>query len=297
MNRVSKRPESRKRAGGKVRGTQAKAQRREDAPWAVRAPVYAASIGLFAVSAWGYLNAGLGGFAWGLVGVTAMSELLKPQLGELAAHALDAKDRTAQRIVTAAALVCVLLGAAGGIVAMHVAEAPRARHEAAERAVDAARGRAGEAQALVDAVPTCAPDMPASRCERMTAENGPILADRQARLAAARALEAEARATLDATPPPGAGLPRVELWHKALFIGGAEFLIFAVPFAALRLRRRGVSEAVSQSPQRAIKAPAPAAPIADAAKINDGGWASRRAKYGPSGRKPKRGGHLKIATA
>lgn len=65
-----------------------------------------------------------------------MSELLKPQLGELAAHALDSKDRTSQRIVAAAALVCVLLGAAGGIVSMHVAEAPRARYEAAERAAD-----------------------------------------------------------------------------------------------------------------------------------------------------------------
>jgi len=49
MKKLAKRPESRKRAGGKVRGTQARAQRREDALWAVRAPISAASLGLFAV--------------------------------------------------------------------------------------------------------------------------------------------------------------------------------------------------------------------------------------------------------
>lgn len=52
-----------------------------DVPFAVRGPVYVAAACPFAVYAAGYLNAGLGAFAWGLVGVTAMAELLKPHGG------------------------------------------------------------------------------------------------------------------------------------------------------------------------------------------------------------------------
>lgn len=134
----------------------------------------------------------------------------------------------------------------------------------------------------------------------MIAENAPILAERRARLAAVQAEEAAARATLEATPAPGPGLPRVELWHKALFVGGAEFLMFSVPFAALRLRRRQIRGAIVAPPpadERAAYTAVVATPPTEAAKINDGGWASRRAKYGPSGRKPSRRAHLKVVTA
>ncbi|MFZ2031738.1 MAG: hypothetical protein WAU68_15615 [Vitreimonas sp.] len=289
MNKISKIGESHKnrRRNKSTKPTNYK----EEAPLLVRAPVYAASLGLFCVYAWGYLNAGLGGLAWGLVGVTAMSEMLKPQLGELAAHALDASDKTAQSIVAAAALVCVILGAAGGIVAMHVAEAPANRSDAAQRDLDTAITAVQQAQAKVDSVPTCTPEMPASRCEQMTAENAPVLMERRARLATAQANERGARATLARTPIAGPGLPHVELWQKALFVGGAEFLMFGVPFAALRLRRRDATPVQQrQEPVEPIKSEPKASEERANVKINDGGWASRRAKYGPTGRKFGAGG-------
>ncbi len=286
MNRISKSGESHKHRR-KHKPTKP-ASYKEEAPLLVRAPVYAASLGLFGVYAWGYLSAGLGGLAWGLVGVTAMSEMLKPQLGELAAHALDAGDRTAQRIIAAAALICVILGAAGGIVAMHVAQAPADRRDAAERAVDRAVEAVRQAQAQVDNVPTCGPEMPASRCERMVAENAPVLAERRARLTASQVSESAARSALTRTPIAGPGLPHVGLWQKALFVGGAEFLMFGVPFAALRLRRREASQVQQgQVPTEATKSEPKLIEATANLKINNGGWSTRRAKYGPSGRKSK----------
>lgn len=256
----------------------------EGVPLAVRVPVYVAAAGLFCVYAGGYLGAGLGLFAWGLIGVTAMAEFLKPQLGELAARALEERDAPAQHLTFAAASVAVVIGAFGGVVAMHVAEAPRAAYEALQRAALDAGRQVDAARRLVDAVPTCTPEMPSSRCDRMIAENGPILTERRLRLAEAVTLEAEARRQLARHSEPGAGLPNVELWHKALFVGGAEFLMFGVPFAALRLRRRKPdavkSVSVAQEPETP-RAPAPKI------KENTGGWEVRRLRYGPTGRKSR----------
>ncbi len=148
----------------------------------MRVPVYAASVGLFAVYAWGYLNADLCGLAWGL-GVTAVSELLKPQLGELAARALEAGDPTARHVISAAAIVCVLLGAAGGVTAMHVVDAPRAI-----RRRRAGGGGSAQCGACPPARQTCPP----------RAVTAPILLERRARLAAAHANVAEAREALSA---------------------------------------------------------------------------------------------------
>lgn len=296
MFKFTKPGQTRKRGAAKTRVAPAAVESTADVPFAVRVPVYAASVGLFAVYAWGYLNSGLGGLAWGLVGVTAMSEALKPQLGELAARALDAKDRTAQAIVATGALVCVLLGAAGGVVAIHVAEAPRARYEAAAQALSDARSKVADAQAKVDSVPTCAPEMPASRCERMVIENAPILAERREGVAAAKADEENAKRDLAETPVIGPGLPHIELWHKALFIGGAEFLMFGVPFAALRLRRKS-SDRPSDDKECVRGLGGLPTQRQEIVKVNDGGWSSRRAKYGPTGRKPMHGGRASIAPA
>ncbi len=297
MNRISK-----PTVLGKARRQKPKAGERSsshgwEVPVAVRAPVYAASIGLFAVYAWGYAQADLGWVACGLVGVTAMAELIKPQLGELAAKALEAGDRASQCLIAAAALVCVLLGAAGGVVAMNVADAPRARYAAAERVVAEAHGAVIESQVLVDGMPSCSPDMPASRCDRMIRENAPILADRRARLASAHAVETEAREALLATPSPGPGLP-FALWTKALFVGGAELVMFCVPFAAMRLRRR----ASAGSTAEVVEPFAGARPCGNqestpAVKVNSGGWKTRLERYGPTGRKQKRGTHLKVVGA
>lgn len=108
------------------------------------------------------------------------------------------------------------------------------------------------------------------------------------RLTFAAAAERAAREELAAIEAPGPGLPGIELWQKALFTGGAEFLMFGVPFAAARLRKRNLALAPRAPPTTKPQAAKPAAEKQAGAPINNGGWDARRAKYGPTGRKPRR---------
>lgn len=263
---------------------------REGVPWAVAAPVYAAALGLLAVYASGYLAADLGPLAFGLIGVSAMAELLKPQLGAMAAAAIDGGDAVARWAVGGAALACVLVGAAGGVNAMHIAGVPAERRAVAAAALAQASAAHAEALRMVDSVPACTPEMPATRCARMAAQNATVLAERKAR-ADALALSVErARAGLQALPE-AAGLPPLPAWLKGLFTIVIEFLMFAAPFAAMRLRARDGAvkpqAACAPAPEKVISATAEAPP-APPVKVNDGGWPQRRALYGSSGRKPKR---------
>ncbi|GAM99156.1 hypothetical protein U91I_02797 [alpha proteobacterium U9-1i] len=73
-----------------------------------------------------------------------------------------------------------------------------------------------------------------------------------------------------------------------------EFVLFAVPFSARR-RRKPVSMTPKGVVVADVKQPEPQA--VKQAPINDGGWARRRELYGPKGRKPKRGEHLKLVAA
>lgn len=298
MARLMKRTRAGK-AGGRKRNEPA-----GNVPFAIRAPVYAAALGLLAVYANGYLSAGLGPLCYGLIGITAMAELLKPAMGELLARALEARDAVAQRIIAFGALMAMLIGVAGGLNAMNVSDAPRAQRAAIEREFADARRVSAEAQGLVDAVPACSPEMPAVRCARMVGENAPLLAERRARAAEAKTAEAQARARLDLLPVAGAGLPEVSIWLKALFTFAAEFLISAIPFAAARLSARAAAvtkeSKASTSPAEPCgsRARPSEAAIAEAVqpmpKVNDGGWQSRREKYGPSGRKRRGGAGLKL---
>jgi len=226
---------------------------------------------------------------WALIGVTAMAELIKPKLGELGAAALDAKDAASALVILGAALVCVVIGAAGGVVALHVAEAPARSYAVAMDAVVRARQATAAAQTLVDAVPTCTPDMPTSRCDRMRENNAETLANRQARLQTASVDEEDAKRRLSATPAPGPGLPRIGLAQKALFVGGAEFLIMGVPFAALRLNRRRRNVVAQPTAQECATPPSSDSPAdrTPVGRVNDGGWAERREKYGPTGRRTR----------
>jgi hypothetical protein len=247
----------------------------------VRVPLYSAAAGLLVVYGWGALESFPMAMALALCAVFAMSELLKPKLGELAAEALQAKDGLGAWLMLGASAACIALGALGGVIAMGAANGPREAYDAAVALANDAEGRLGEAQTRLDAVPTCTPEMPASRCRAQTEQNAATLADRTLTRDEAKQDRDGVRARLAALPDPAPGVPHIELWQKALVIAAIEFVLFAVPFAAVRRRKKTVAETVKPSE--------PTQPEASPklVKVNDGGWATRRAKYGQSGRKQR----------
>src|SRR6185436_12893031 len=90
----------------------------------VRVPLYCAAGGLFVVYAWGALQSLPMAMALALAAVFAMSELLKPKLGELAAEALAAKDELGSALMLGSSIACIALGALGGVIAMGAANGP-----------------------------------------------------------------------------------------------------------------------------------------------------------------------------
>lgn len=259
-----------------------------DAPLAasIRVPLYLAAIGLLVVYGWGAVNSFPVAMAGALCAVFAMSELLKPKLGELAADALAANDKVGTVLMLIASAACVALGVLGGVIALGAANSPRESYEIAVAGLGAAQGRLDEAQAQLDALPTCTPDMPRIRCIEQTEQNSATRMDRTMTRDQAKQERDGAKAALDRLPAPGPGVPHVPLWMKAGVIGAVEFVLFAVPFAT---RRRMALEAprAEMPHERGAEAKTKDAP--PSGKINDGGWERRRQLYGPSGRKPRGG--------
>lgn len=251
--------------------------------WLVRVPLYCAAGGLFVVYSWGSLETLPTAAALSLCAVFAMSELLKPKLGELAAEALVARDTLGSWLMLGSSLACIALGALGGVIAMGAANGPREAYEATVGRLDAAQGRLNEAQARLDSVPTCTPDMPRVRCIAQTEQNAAALADRTLTRDEAKQERDAAEAQLRSLPDPGPGMPAVALWQKALVIAAVEFVLFAVPFCA---RRRQRLDKKASQPQPQMRAAPKLVPVA--LKVNDGGWERRRELYGPTGRKPRK---------
>lgn len=250
----------------------------------IRLPLYCAAGGLLVVYGWGAIESMPRAMGLALCAVFAMSELLKPKLGELAAEALVASDRVGSALMLGASVACIVLGALGGVIAMGAANGPREAYDAAAARVSEAQQRLDQAQARLDAVPTCTPDMPATRCREQTEQNAATSHDRAQTRAEARQERDGAQAQLARIEDPGPGLPHVELWQKALVIAAVEFVLFAVPFAA---RRRKLLERLSAS--QTITPASEAKPNSGLKpKINDGGWERRRQLYGPTGRKRAR---------
>jgi hypothetical protein len=251
----------------------------------VRLPLYCAAGGLLMVYGWGALESMPMAAGVALCAVFAMSEMLKPKLGELAAEALIAKDKLGAWLMLGASVACIALGALGGVIAMGAAHAPREAYNAAAARLAGAQSRLDQAQARLDAVPTCTPDMPAFRCREQTEQNAATLQDRTQTRDQAKQERDGAKAYLDAMDDPGPGLPSVALWQKALVIAAVEFVLFAVPFAARRRRlfEEWRERLIEEAPEREPKE----APV-KMLKVNDGGWERRRALYGPSGRKGSR---------
>jgi len=249
-------------------------------PASVRLPLYCAAGGLLVVYGWGSLESMPRAMGLALCAVFAMSELLKPKLGELAAEALVAKDRLGSLLMLGASVACIALGALGGVIAMGAANGPRDTYDAATARLAAAQTRLDEAQARLDAVPTCTPDMPASRCREQTEQNAATLSDRTQTRDEAKQERDGAQERLEELPNPGPGIPHVALWQKALVIAAVEFVLFAVPFGA---RRRRLFEGRAKGAVEVV----PKRETEKAVKVNDGGWERRRQLYGPTGRKQK----------
>lgn len=247
---------------------------------ATHGPIYAAAFALFVVYAVGWFASLPFQYAVGMVGVTFMAELLKPTLGPALRRAESTRDRA---LLIASLVACIALGSLGGTVALTAADEGRRTYAEAQQRLAAAEQRLADAQAALERVPTCTPDMPASRCAAQTEHNAATLHDRTLTRDEARIERDGARAALAEVPVPGPGLPHIEWWQKALVIGGIEFVIFAVPFATYR-----APPAAPVTPQAEQNVPAAPKPKRKPQPVNDGGWAARRAKYGPTGRKPKR---------
>lgn len=242
---------------------------------AIHAPLYVAAFALFVVYAIGYLEVLPFQYAVGMIGVTFMSEMLMPSLGPALRRARTAQDRA---LLIASVVACVLLGALGGTVALSAADAPRVAYEEARGLVEAAQTRLAAAQTALESVPTCTPDMPRSRCIQQTDNNAATLQDRTMTRDEAKGARDGAQHAFAALPVPGPGLPQVPPWQKALIMGGIAFVLFAVPYATHRVP-------VATPEPVHVKKPAP---MEEPKPVNDGGWATRRAKYGANGRKPSR---------
>src|SRR5262249_52763775 len=112
----------------------------------VRAPLYSAAGGLLCVYAWGATETFPKAVGVALAAVFAMSELLKPKLGELVVEAMEAKDKLATRLLCGASAACVALGAMGGVIALQAASGPRERYDEAQGTLTRAQHRLDQAQ-------------------------------------------------------------------------------------------------------------------------------------------------------
>lgn len=236
----------------------------------VRGPVYAASAGLTVVYGWGFVSTFPLVFAVGAIGVVAMGEFLKPRLFELIEDRAGEGARLKVAGLVIAAGLCVAIGVTGGVVALNAAEAPARAFQQASRAVAQVRAQHVEIDRLIDAVPAVPTNIPASRidalggAEKLRADRAAIIARLEAR-----------KAPMPALPvAPAVTLPHIAPELKIAVVAAVEFVIFVVPWGS----RTGAAKPVSVQ-----RNAAPAAP-----KTNDGGWATRIARYGPTGRKPRR---------
>lgn len=241
----------------------------------VRGPVYAASVGLLLVYAWGYLSTFPTIFALGAIGVAGMGELLKPRLLELVEDALRCGARAKGLALIVAAASCVAISVAGGVVALNAAEAPARGCALAQHQFDALVAERASVDRAIAGLPVVGASMPAARITAFTAWRNAEIAR----------LEASKPPAPRAVPIPGVVLPEIGIWTKLAVVGAIEFVIFVVPWGS-RLNAGHADRAFAEPlAGNVIKRPrdAPAAP--NTPPPNDGGWITRRAKYGPGGRR------------
>ena len=235
-------------------------------------PVYLTSIGLAAAYGWGWTQTYGGVFGFALAAFVATCELIKPSIGE---KIEDSPKRSFWLLLTAG--VVIAFCGLSGLVAFNAAEAPTRAYEAGQRAIVAADGVV-ERERVRLAGFDCPADMPASRCERNRAANGAAIVRATRDLETAEADAAAARS--GAPAQPSVSVPAVA-WYVKLLLGlGIDFVLFVFPWAARGERARPVAVTEAEIP---IAGSAP--PIV--LKTNDGGWATRRAKYGPTGQRAK----------
>lgn len=259
-----------------------KNEREITVPLSVTAPIYLCATALITLYGWGALQTYPGFFAVALIGVFILAEAIKPKLAELFSQAIEQKAARLQVLLGGACVVAMSIGAFGAHGALAAANAPAARYASLQLELTDAEGKHREAQAAVDGLPMCTPDMPRVRCMEMEQRNAGRVADAIERRNQAREREALARSAVNNTADPGAGIP--EDVQKLATIGAlfVEFIIFIAPFSSAFMQR--------QERQRRHPAPAPAvaAPAAKeappvAAKQQPGLSQRERAKKGWEG--------------
>lgn len=257
--------------------------------WArVHAPLYILAGGLTLAYGWGWLSTYPGVFGVALACGAFAAAFLLPALGDMIED---------QRLVTpwkanaaaALALVFAAFNALSGFVAYNAAEAPQHAYEASAQAIADAEADEREARTALDAF-ACSRDMPASRCEVFRAQNAG--AEARAAELLARATAALAVTRENAAPAPDVTVPAVAVWIKVFLGLMFDAILFFTPWAA-RAERDGLTPAPAPVVEAKAAQPAPAAAVA-VRKKHDGGWATRRAKYGASGRRRRGKPDLRI---
>lgn len=247
----------------------------------VHAPLYILAGGLTFAYGWGWLSTYPGVFGIALACGAFASAFLLPALGDMIE---DQRLKTPWKANAAAllALVFASFNALSGFVAYNAAEAPQAAYDAGLAAIEDAEADVAAASTALDAF-ACSRDMPASRCTTFRAENA--RAEARAVDGLADAEQALTLAQTNAAPAPSVTVPSVH-WSVKVLLGLAfDVILFFTPWAA-RAERNDLTVAAAPVVERKVADVTPS-PVAVPAvhKKHDGGWATRRAKYGASGRK------------
>lgn len=237
-------------------------------------PIYLTSIGLGLAYAWGWRETYGAVVGLALAAFAITCELIKPVSGESIERARGWRRASLFGCVAAA----MAFGAASAVVAINAAEAPTRAYERSQAAISEQTSTVANARADMARF-DCTVEMPASRCRAFTAANARAAANAQRVLDRA---EAELAAMKQAAAPaPEVVVPHIDFWVK-LFVGvGIDFVLVAFPWAA-RANKTVVNPAPAQhaDPQEV--------------RPNDGGWATRRARYGASGLKRKAAGGYQV---
>lgn len=257
--------------------------------WArLHVPLYLLAAGLAVAYSWGWLSTYPGVFGWALAAGAVTAAFLLPALGDVIE---DKRIGTPWKANAAFGIViaCMAFNILSEVVAYNAAEAPQKAFLAGQAAVADAEADVIAARAELTRF-ECSRDMPASRCEVFRATN----AGAEARALGSLAVAEQARADAEraAAPAPSVAVPAVHWIVKVLLGLAFDVILFVTPWAARA--ERDLTVAVAPVVERKVAEPAPGAvrPV-PAVKVNDGGWAARRAKYGPTGqRSKKRGLHV-----
>lgn len=225
-------------------------------------------------------------FAVICIALTVASETLKPNIGRLAEEAFVAGYTARGTVLIVAGVACIAWGVTSGVVAVHSMGEPARVYAQAQGKVSAAEAKLTALQAKLTSLPQPTEKMPAVRITAMEASNAAVRDALKEPIAVASAGVAEAKEA--AAKVKRAGPAMEPPWEAAVGVPLLiELLIFGVPWGRSKRAVRPTYEAKEpepdELPNKRVARPEPTPPQ----KVNTGGWATRREKYGQSGRRRK----------